>query len=55
VDDAGFASATAPRRTVHVVVMDGTLSSLEEGFETNAGLAYQLLKRNAGLGVTLHY
>ena len=40
---------------VHVVVMDGTLSSLEEGFETNAGLAYQLLKRNAGLGVTLHY
>ena len=35
--------------------MDGTLSSLEEGFETNAGLVYQLLKRNAGLGVTLHY
>ena len=55
VDNAGFASATAPRRTVHVVVMDGTLSSLEEGFETNAGLAYQLLKRNAGPGVTLYY
>ena len=45
----------APRRMVHVVVMDGTLSSLEEGFETNAGLAYRLLKRNAGPGVTLHY
>ena len=55
VDNAGFASATAPRRTVHVVVMDGMLSSLEEGFETNAGLAYQLLKRNAGPGVTLYY
>jgi uncharacterized protein (DUF2235 family) len=35
--------------------MDGTLSSLEEGFETNVGLAYRLLKRNAGPGVTLHY
>ena len=55
VDNAGFASATPPRRTVHVVVMDGTLSSLEEGFEINAGLAYQLLKRNAGPGVTLYY
>jgi len=55
VEDAGFASGAAPRRAVHVVVMDGTLSSLEPGFETNAGLAYQLLKRNAGPGVMLHY
>jgi uncharacterized protein (DUF2235 family) len=55
VEDVGDAFAVAPRRMVHVVVMDGTLSSLEEGLETNAGLAYQLLKRNAGLGVTLHY
>ena len=40
---------------VHVVVMDGTLSSLEEGFETIAGLAYRLLKRKAEPGVTLYY
>ena len=55
VEDADAAFTVAPRRMVHVVVMDGTLSSLEEGFETNAGLAYRLLKRNAGPGVTLHY
>ena len=55
VENAGAASAAALRRTVHVVVMDGTLSSLEQGFETNAGLAYQLLKRGAGPGVILHY
>ena len=40
VEDAGSASGAAPRRAVHVVVMDGTLSSLEQGFETNVGLAY---------------
>jgi len=28
---------------VHVVIMDGTMSSLEEGLETNAGLTYKLL------------
>ena len=55
VEDADAAFTVAPRRMAHVVVMDGTLSSLEEGFETNAGLAYRLLKRNAGPGVTLHY
>ena len=55
VENTGATSAAAPRRTVHVVVMDGTLSLLEQGFETNAGLAYQLLKRGAGPGVILHY
>ena len=55
VENTGATSAAAPRRTVHVVVMDGTLSSLEQGFETNAGLAYQFLKRGAGPGVILHY
>lgn len=28
---------------IHVVIMDGTMSSLEEGMETNAGLTYKLL------------
>lgn len=31
-----------PNRT-HVVIIDGTLSSLEPGYETNAGLLYKLL------------
>ena len=48
VENAGAASAAPPRRTVHVVVMDGTLSSLEQGFETNAGLPINFL--NAALG-----
>ena len=55
MEDADAACGTAQRRALHVVVMDGTLSSLEPGFEINAGLAYQLLKRNAGPGVILHY
>nr|WP_237072507.1 DUF2235 domain-containing protein [Pseudaestuariivita rosea] len=29
----------------HVIILDGTLSSLSEGHETNVGLAYKLLKR----------
>ena len=55
MEDADAAFTVAPRRIVHVVVMDGTLFSLEEGFETNVGMAYRLLKCNAGPGVTLHY
>ena len=37
--------ATAPVRgqVDHVVILDGTLSSLDAGFETNAGLTYRLL------------
>ncbi|MDA3887657.1 MAG: DUF2235 domain-containing protein [Allgaiera sp.] len=31
----------------HVVILDGTLSSLDEGRETNAGLAYKLLAEHA--------
>ena len=40
----------------HVVILDGTMSSLEEGHETNAGLTYKLL-REAGLhaNLTVHY
>jgi uncharacterized protein (DUF2235 family) len=39
------ASADTPSREVvhHVIVLDGTMSSLEEGFETNAGLVYRLM------------
>ena len=49
-------TVAAPRRAVHVVVMDGTLSSLEpRDLRQIAGLAYRLLKRKAEPGVTLHY
>ncbi len=34
-----------PRRT-HVFIIDGTLSTLEEGKETNAGLLYKLLRES---------
>jgi uncharacterized protein (DUF2235 family) len=49
-----------PRRTrgpaIHVIILDGTLSSLEPGQETNAGLTFKLLReggRHANL--TLYY
>ena len=41
---------------IHVVILDGTMSSLEPGRETNAGLTFKLLKevsRTANL--TVHY
>ena len=36
---------TAVRRTPrsHVIIIDGTMSSLTPGFETNAGLSYNLI------------
>lgn len=38
----------------HVIILDGTMSSLEPGHETNAGRIYRLLQQ-AGAGVTLWY
>ncbi len=49
-----------PRRArgpaIHVIILDGTMSSLEEGHETNAGLTFKLL-REAGrrANLTLYY
>ncbi|MCT4554693.1 MAG: DUF2235 domain-containing protein [Pelagimonas sp.] len=41
-------SAYVPRRgpVDHVIILDGTLSSLEPGEETNAGLTYRLLREH---------
>jgi uncharacterized protein (DUF2235 family) len=44
----------------HVIIMDGTLSSLDEGFETNAGLTFKLCRDMAksgadGPNMLLHY
>jgi uncharacterized protein (DUF2235 family) len=36
----------------HVVIMDGTLSSLDDGFETNAGLTFKLCCEAADIGKT---
>ena len=49
-----------PRRTrgmaLHVIILDGTLSSLEDGHETNAGITFKLL-REAGrrANLTVYY
>ncbi len=51
------AAETAPLvrgSTIHVIIIDGTMSSLREGCESNAGLAYKLLKQ-AGTGISVYY
>ncbi len=43
--------ARAERRPLdHVIILDGTMSSLKEGFETNAGRTYKLLREAAREG-----
>ncbi|WP_211641155.1 DUF2235 domain-containing protein [Loktanella sp. SALINAS62] len=47
-------AARTPGPATHVVILDGTLSSLAQGYETNAGLTYKLLRevgRDANLTV----
>ena len=39
----------------HVLILDGTMSTLTPGFETNAGLTYKLLSEVAGAGMTVFY
>lgn len=40
----------------HVIILDGTLSSLVPGYETNAGLIYKLLRqRRVGTNTTVYY
>jgi uncharacterized protein (DUF2235 family) len=48
---------TQPRArgaTIHVIIIDGTMSSLRPGCETNAGLAYKLL-RSCSAPVSVYY
>ncbi len=48
---------TQPRvrgNTIHVIIIDGTMSSLREGYENNAGLTYKLL-REMGAQVSVYY
>ncbi|MDF1853907.1 DUF2235 domain-containing protein [Pseudooceanicola sp.] len=39
----------------HVVILDGTMSTLDPGEETNAGLTYQLLLERGGADLSLYY
>jgi hypothetical protein len=44
------------QRTDHVVILDGTMSSLAEGMETNAGHTYRLFAENGRrAGMSLYY
>lgn len=40
--------------SIHVIILDGTMSSLDEGCETNAGLTYKLLSKIGG-DVSVYY
>jgi len=49
-------SASRSRGPVtHVIILDGTMSSLQEGEETNAGLTYRLLAEMGGANLSLFY
>lgn len=50
----GQAPARGRGPVSHVIVLDGTMSSLKPGRETNAGLAYRLLAR-IGAPVSVYY
>ena len=55
----GFWSGHSPVRAsrgplVHIIILDGTLSTLTPGEETNAGLTYRLLAQ-MGVPVSLYY
>ena len=42
-------------RVDHVLILDGTLSSLEDGLESNAGLTYKLLCEISGPDLSVYY
>ncbi|QFT98928.1 hypothetical protein FIU85_16560 [Roseovarius sp. THAF8] len=39
----------------HVIILDGTMSSLDPGYESNAGLTFKLLNETVGVGMSLYY
>lgn len=51
-EHSGEAKARGPR--THVIILDGTLSSLEPGFETHAGMTYRFC-REMGAQVSVFY
>lgn len=51
--ESGGTSTRGP--ITHVIILDGTMSTLNEGEETNAGLAYRLLLDRGGADLSLYY
>ncbi|MBY6089550.1 DUF2235 domain-containing protein [Pseudooceanicola sp. 502str34] len=49
----GYAGRRGP--VTHVVILDGTMSSLDPGEETNAGLTYRLLSEGSAGNLSLYY
>ncbi len=47
--------ARARGQVTHVLILDGTMSSLDPGDESNAGLTYKLLSEVSGPSLTLYY
>jgi len=47
--------ARARGQVTHVIILDGTMSTLDEGCESNAGLTYKLLSEIGGPSMTLYY
>ncbi len=39
----------------HVIILDGTMSSLDPGLESNAGLTFKLLNEVVGVNLSLYY
>ena len=42
-------------QVTHVIILDGTMSTLKEGCESNAGLTYKLLCEVTGAHLSLYY
>ena len=52
--DSGAPRGRGP--ATHVIILDGTMSSLRDGFETNAGLTFKLLREaGARSNLTVYY
>ncbi|WP_272003544.1 DUF2235 domain-containing protein [Roseovarius sp. ZX-A-9] len=47
--------ARARGEVTHVLILDGTMSTLEPGCESNAGLAYKLIMERSGPGLSVYY
>src|SRR6056297_3302622 len=50
---SGFARSRG--QVTHVLILDGTMSSLVEGDESNAGLTYKLLSEVSGPSLSVYY
>lgn len=49
------ASSNGRHPRTHVIILDGTMSTLVEGCESNAGLTYKLLAKAADPSVSIYY